>query len=211
MATEFLFGIYGTLSMACLAWAFGLPVGVGLSFWSLRFSRYGWYLSALSIAFAALPFLAVLFWFHYPLQSILGVVWSPFFTSVLLLAVFVAISSGEILAAEMREVRKGILDSADVLGIPTGLLIRRVIFPTATQNALPRLLTLAVGSIHMTMFSSLIGVEELFRISMRINAEYLQPIKVFTVMALIYMLMCLPLYYLSHRLSKRLKANAGST
>lgn len=210
MLVEFLYGAYKTLSLAGTAWIFGLPMGIQFSFASLRFGKYSFYLSSLSVFLTVVPFLAILFWFHYPLQNILNVVWTPYSTSVFLLSLFVAVISGEIIAEEMRKIKVELMNSADVLGIRSSLFIRRVIFPTAIQNALPRLLNLAVVSIHMTMFASLIGVEELFRVTLRINSEYLQPVKIFTVMAGVYASICLPLYFLARLLDRRInkKGNA---
>lgn len=207
MLTEFLYGAYKTLSLAFTAWVFGLPLGIIFSFFSLRFPKYSFYLSSLSVVLTVLPFLAILFWFHYPLQNILDVVWSPYFTSAFLLAIFVAIISGEIVAEEMRKTKKDFIDSVDVLGIRKDVFLMRVVFPTAIINALPRLLNLSVVSIHMTMFASLIGVEELFRITLRLNSEYLQPVKIFSIMALFYACICLPLYFLANRLSEKLNRN----
>jgi len=207
MLTEFIYGAFKTLSLAFTAWAFGLPMGIIFSFCSLRFPKYKFYLSSLSVALTVLPFLALLFWIHYPLQSLLDVVWSPYFTSAFLLVTFVAIISGEIVAEEMRKTKKDFIDSVDVLGIRRDIFLKRIVFPTALVNALPRLLNLSVISIHMTMFASLIGVEELFRITLRLNSEFLQPVKIFSIMALVYACICLPLYFLSYRLSKNLKRN----
>lgn len=204
MYQEFLYGAYKTLSLACVGWIFGFPIGILLSFFSLRYSKYRFYLSTLSVGFTVVPFLAVLYWFHYPLQNILGVIWPPYFTSALLLSLFIAIISGEIIAEEMRKIKTLFVDSANVLGINSTIFIKRVIFPTSIRNSLPRLLNLAIVSIHMTMFSSLIGVEELFRVTLRINATELQPIKLFSIMAAVYALVCLPLYYIAFILNRKI-------
>lgn len=210
MFTEFLYGAFKTLTLASTAWVLGLPIGVIISFASLRYYKYRIYLSVLSVLLTVVPFLAILFWFHYPLQNILDVVWPPYFTSSFLLSLFVAVISGEIIAEEMRKTKVSFIDSADVLGIKSGAFIKKVIFPTAIQNALPRLLNLLVVSIHMTMFASLIGVEELFRVTLRVNSEYLQPVKIFSIMGGVYASICLPLYFLAHRLNKRLKRESNA-
>jgi polar amino acid transport system permease protein len=125
------------------------------------------------------------------------------------LSVYIAILSGEIFSEEMRKLKETYGNAADVLGLKRSYFIKKIIFPAASLNVLPRMLNLGIVSIHMTMFASLIGVEELFRVSLRLNAEYLQPIEIFTFMALLYAAICLPLYFLAFVISKKTKEDAA--
>lgn len=203
MIADLAVGAARTLSLAVIAWLVGLPLGITLSFVATRGGERSMALKGGAVFVSVVPFLATLFWLHYPLQVLLGVVWPPYFTAAALLAVFVSLSVGDVVADEMHRVRARLLESALVLGLPATAFMKRVAFPASLQASVPRLLTVGIASIHMTMFASLIGVEELFRVSQRINAHVLRPVEVFTVMALVYAGLCLPLYAVAAAVQKR--------
>ena len=47
--------------------------------------------------------------------------------------------------------------------------------------------------LHATLFASLISVEELFRVSQRINSTIYRPIEIYTALALFFLVVCLPI------------------
>lgn len=202
---DLLAGVWGTLSIALFAWIIGIPAALLSAFASNLSPIFSQILRTTATAITVLPFLVILFWIHYPLQTLFGVVWPPFWSTALLLAAFVSISAGDILAGEMNRLRATLEEAALVLGIPPYSFLQMVVFPAALENSIPRILLLAITSIHITMFASLIGVEETFRVIQRINAQLLRPIELFTIMALLYSFLCVPLYYLAVVAKRRLK------
>lgn len=207
MLRDLLVGAGNTILLVVISWAIGLPLGLGLSFVALAFPSQRVLLRMVAISLSVVPLLAILFWLHYPLQSLLDTVWSPNITSTALLSAFVTFLIGDIVADEMINIKRDLIETARVLGIPNHLFISKVVFPASIQGSLPRLLTLAISSVHITMFMSLIGVEELFRVSQRLNAQLLKPVEVFSIMALIYALICLPLYFLARQLKRGIDRN----
>lgn len=205
MLSEILAGASVTLQMAFFAWAVSLPVAVIIALRAARTPALHRVVVALSTSFVVIPFLAILFWVHYPLQAILGVVWSPLYTCTVLLGFYVGLSITDILSSELLRQKVAYKDTAKVLGVSQSELLRKVVFPLSVYISAPRLLSLAIVSIHITMFGSLIGVEELFRVILRLNARYLQPIELFSIMALVYTLLCLPIYIVSWRLRRYLE------
>lgn len=194
MWNDLLWGGFRTIQIAGLAWVIGLPLAILLAWLSMStvFARGSTYLA--SIALSVIPFLAVLFWVHYPVQTTLGVVWDPFFTTTLLLGGFVAVQCGEILSSNLRAVEQDLVEPAIVLSLPRSLFVFRILWPAAVYQSLPRILTLAVLSVHLTMFASLIGVDELFRVTQRLNSAHLRPVPLYSAMAAVYALICAPLY-----------------
>jgi ABC-type amino acid transport system permease subunit len=148
----------------------------------------------LAVVLSITPFLALLFWFHYPLQGMLGVVWPPELVAIGLLSTYVGVQTSDVFSQELIRARTIMQDQARVLGIGQTTFLWRIVTPSAAVACLPRLLTLAITTIHMTMFASLIGVEELFRAAQRVNAQTLRPVQVYGAMALFYAAICLPLY-----------------
>jgi len=204
MVNELLQGTGTTLLLFLFGWLIGFPCGLALSLLSVTFDEVRHFVRVLSVFLSVVPLLALLFWFHYPLQALLGIVVPPFITSVGLLSCYIVFSVADILGKELAFNKAQLGDTARVLGIPLAIFLREVVLRASLERSLPRLLTLAIASIHLTMFASLIGVEELFRASLHVNASILKPVQVFTLMAAIYALLCLPLYLLSRRVQRSL-------
>lgn len=204
MMQEFAAGAIRTIELAIVAWMIGLPLGVAAAvigqLW--RPARRPLHICAITIVI--IPALAILFWLHYPLQQVLRIVVSPTITAGCLLSIYVWWTSGDVILREMVQIEESCGEAAIVLGIPPRVFMSRVLFAGALQKSLPRLLTLAIVSVHMTMFTSLIGVEELFRVAQRLNAQYLRPVQIYTVMAAVYAILCLPLYVAMASLRRRL-------
>jgi ABC-type amino acid transport system permease subunit len=65
--------------------------------------------------------------------------------------------------------------------------------PIILRQILPSLLTIQVSMLQATLFASLISVEEIFRVAQRINAVIYKPVEIYTALALLFLLICLPL------------------
>lgn len=202
---ELAVGLEKTISLTLGAWLVGGPLGIVLSFFCVISPSWRSVVRLGAVFLSVVPFLAILFWIHYPLQEVLAVVWPPVLSTGALLCVYVTVLVGEIVGEEMRRIERRLLEAGKVLGIPVILFYRRVVFAASIEASLPRLLALVITSIHLTMFASLIGVEELFRVTQRLNAEFLKPVELFTAMAGVYAIVCIPLHIAAGKISKVLR------
>ena len=57
--------------------------------------------------------------------------------------------------------------------------------------------------LHATLFASLISVEEIFRVSQRINSTIYRPVEIYTALAFFFLLVCLPINLTAAYLKKR--------
>lgn len=205
MLSDILYGLGITVSLFSVTWLISLPISLLISV--VVFLNPGIRLSAkiFSVFFSITPLLAILFWFHYPAQTLLGIVVNPYQTSILVLTLFVVANASDILIETMFDINRRYVDAIKVLGISWKHYLRKALLPVTVYTAVPRLLSLAVMSVHATMFTSLIGVEELFRITQRLNSQYLKPVELFSVMAIGYIAICLPLYLLAMYTKHRFK------
>jgi ABC-type amino acid transport system permease subunit len=197
-------GALGTMRIATIVLICGGATGFLLGLWSARTNVARHTIHVVAVALSITPFLALLFFFHYPFEGLLGVVWSPEIVSIVLLSSFVSIQTSDVFAQELNRARAGLQEAALVLGLKQSTFLWKIVAPSAAEASLPRFLTLAIVTIHMTMFTSLIGVEELFRAAQRINAQSLHPVQVYGAMALFYAAICLPLYSLARVWNTRL-------
>jgi len=49
--------------------------------------------------------------------------------------------------------------------------------------------------LHATLFTSMISVEELFRVAQRINAQIYKPIEIYTALGVFFLAICLPVNF----------------
>lgn len=89
-----------------------------------------------------------------------------------------------------------------VSGMNTYEIVRYVQLPILFRQLLPTLMILQVGILHMSLFASLISVEEIFRVAQRINSIIYRPIEIYTALALFFLGVCLPINLLAAWLKK---------
>ena len=197
-------GFATTLQLAGIAWAFGLTIG-GLLGAAAHFHprSVGVGLRSLAFMLSAVPLLVLLYWLHYPAQTLLNVVVPPFVTAAFLLSLLNAVAVAEIWRGAMDDVKREYMQAARVCGMSMSEAMRQVQIPLAFRHALPMLLGAQVFILQSTLFSSLISVEELFRVAQRINSTIYRPVQIYTGLAAFFAAICLPLYLLAFCLRRR--------
>ena len=198
------YGAFRSFVLFLTCFSIGLAIGAPIALLAFYRPVVRPFVVLSSALLTAIPLLAVLFWMHYPLQMMLAVVWPPVASSIVVLSIFVAVNFANIGLTAALGVHRNYAEVVTVLAIPDRAYFQSVLLPTAARSALPQVLTLAISTIHLTMFASLIGVEELFRVTQRLNAQYLKPVELYTAMALAYALICAPLYLVASRVRTRL-------
>jgi polar amino acid transport system permease protein len=95
------------------------------------------------------------------------------------------------------------IEVAVVCGVPTSRIYWQIKIPLAFRYALGPLTSSQVNVLHLSIFGSLISVDEIFRVSQRINSVAYKPVEVYTGLAVFFVIVCLPLNLLASRLRKR--------
>ena len=204
--SAYLAGLLVTLKLCGIAWAGGLVGGGGIALFTEWWPRLvGWPVTILSRITEAIPIMVLLFWLHYPAQTALGVTIDPFLTTAALLTVLNVLAVFGILRGAILKVPSEYIEVAHVCGVGRKRTFWRVKFPLALRSALGPLTSSQVNVLQLSIFGSLISVEELFRISQRINAQIYQPVQVYTGLALFFLVVCLPLNLLARHLERRLR------
>jgi ABC-type amino acid transport system permease subunit len=149
------------------------------------------------------PVLVLLFWLHYPLQSVLGVIFDPFYTAAAALSLVNIVSIADLVATTLRDFPAQYVTAARVYGLSPAETTRRIQLPIIFRQILPGLLVRQVTILQATLFASLISVDEIFRVAQRINAIVYRPIEIYTALAGFFLLICLPLNGLAYFLEAR--------
>jgi polar amino acid transport system permease protein len=154
----------------------------------------------------AVPLLLVLFWVYFFLPAVTGVKTSQAMTMLIVLVVFDSVYLAEIVAAGIRALPKGQLESARSLGLSYGQALRHVVLPQTLRHGLPSIVNQLVSTIKATSLGYIIGLSEVSFIATQINTlVFTRSVEVYLILALTYFLLCFGLSRLAFLLERRLQ------
>jgi len=202
--TGFIDGLFVTLNLCLIIWFFGLVIGTFLGILANKYPNIvGIPTKIFSFFLSGVPILVFLFWLHYPAQTLLGIVIDPFYTAAFAITLFNIVAVSDIIKGGIINLPKQFIEVAELCNMDKKKQFLKIELPLIFRHVLPSLLTTQVNMLHMTIFASLISVEEIFRISQRVNAIEYQPIEIYTALGLFFLLISLPMngfsIYLKYR------------
>ncbi len=200
-------GLLVTLTLSAVVWCAGISLGILSGTYAHKQKDAGHILKALSFLLSSIPILVLLFWLHYPLQEMLGVVLYPFFTAAFALSLINIVLIAQIVRDVLDEFPSEYITAGKVCGLTGREILIKIQFPIIFRQLIPQLLSIQVQMLQMTLFASLISVEELFRVAQQINSMIYKPIEVYTALAFFFIAICLPLNLLSSHLKGRYTRN----
>jgi len=154
----------------------------------------------------AVPLLLVLFWVYFFLPAVTGVKTSQAATMLIVLVVFDSVYLAEIVAAGIRALPKGQLESARSLGLGYGQALRHVVLPQTLRHGLPSIVNQLVSTIKATSLGYIIGLSEVSFIATQINTlVFTRAVEVYLILALTYFVLCFGLSRLAFLLERRLQ------
>lgn len=201
-------GLLVTLALCAVVWSIGLLMGTLFGILSSRYpDEIGKPVHVFSFILSGVPVLVFLFWLHYPLQEMLGIVVNPFITASIALSIVNTFAVSEIISTALKEFPKEYLIAGKVCGMKKKKILFNIQIPIIFRQVLPSILNTQVNMLHLTLFASLISVEEIFRVAQRINASIYRPIEIYTALALFFLAICLPMNGLAMFLKKKYTRN----
>lgn len=200
----FLGGLAVTFELLVLVSCIGIPLGVVVGVIGARMSRsLGSFVSGIHFLTSAIPVLVLLFWMHYPLQSMLRVAINPFWTSVFALGLINFVLTAELVRRELELLPKAYREAAKTLGLSKVKIARFVELPILVRHAIPQLLANQGKMLEYTLFASLISVPELFRVAQNVNAAVYRPVEVYSLLVLFFLIILGPLHLAVRYLEKK--------
>lgn len=152
-----------------------------------------------------LPIIVQLFYIYFVLPDI-GIQLSAFQAGVIGLGIAYSAYQAENFRAGIEAVDPGQREAALAMGMRPALLMRRVILPQAFRIALPPYGNTLVMMLKDSSLVSTITVAEMTRAGQLIASSTLQNMTVYTLVALLYLAMSLPLVWSLRRLERRFGA-----
>ena len=199
-------GLLVTVQLCVLIWFFGILLGSLLGvLGGIYYNSFGFLIQVCNFFLSSIPILVLLFWFHYPFQSLLSVNINPFFTTIFVLGLINSLSVAEIVLIAIKDFPKSYSEVATVSGLSRFQIIRFVQIPLVVRNVIPSILSVQVYILQATLFASLISVDEVFRVAQRINSQIYRPVEIYSALAVLFVLICVPMNGLSIMLRQKFK------
>ncbi|WP_458369819.1 amino acid ABC transporter permease [Pseudomonas fluorescens] len=151
-----------------------------------------------------LPILIVLFYMYFVLPE-LGIDLTAFEAGVLGLGVGYAGYQAEIFRAGIQAVDQGQVEAAKAIGMKSGMTMRRVLLPQALRISLPPYANTFTMILKDSSLVSTITVAEMTHAGQLIASSTFQNMTVYTLTALLYLAMSLPLLFLVSWLERRMR------
>ncbi|MGE5098120.1 MAG: amino acid ABC transporter permease [Betaproteobacteria bacterium] len=149
-----------------------------------------------------IPIIVTLFYMYFVLPDI-GISLTAFQAGFLGLGIAYSVYQAENFRAGIEAIDHGQIEAAQSVGMRYGLILRRVIMPQAIRITLPPYGNTMIMMLKDSSIASTITVAELARQGQLIAASTFKNLTVFTLVAVLYLAMSLPLTYLAHRLEKK--------
>ena len=193
-----------TISLAFLAEFFGIVLGLGLALLKISRSRILSVPAQLYIdVFRGTPLLVQITIIYFTTASVGLRFTSLFFAGLVALSLNAAAYVAEIFRSGIQSIDRGQMEAGRASGLSYAKTMRYIIVPQAFRRVIPPLTNEFVMLIKDTSLVSVIGLAELLRAARVLQSETFNGTPLIAA-ALIYLVICLPLIYLTNALERRL-------
>lgn len=197
-------GFTNTLLLLGAVMLIGISFGVGAGIIGGRYSKsFSKVVGLLKFFTKIVPVLVLLFWLHFPLQALLGIVVDPFITTVLALGFVNTAAVAYIVQSDLLLLPKSYREAGFTLGMTKWQTVRHIELPIMTKRTLPEILHTQTTMLEYTLFASLISVQELFRVTQTINSIVYDPVAVYSLLVLFFIIILAPIHLTISYLRKK--------
>lgn len=197
-------GLKVTLQLALAANLMGLVLGFLLCLLTLNRWRLVRLPAQLFIEFfRCTPVLLQIVWFFYCVPMLFNVFVDPTTMGVLALGLNLTAFNAEAYRAGVQAVPREHLDASVALGLGPLNRTLYVVLPQALRSALPVLMTNGIGILQQSALVAIVAVADLMYIGKSIATEAYRPLETYSLIALIYFALSLPIAQLVRFVERR--------
>ncbi len=192
-----------TLTLLALLLAF--PAGCLLAL--ARISRYRliYYPATVYVnLLRSLPLLMVMFWIYYTAPMLVDLRVDAYWAALIGLTVFEAAYFAEFMRTGLQSVSTEQRHAGLATGLKPWQVTLYIIWPQALRRVMPSLLSQSIIAFQDSTLASAIGVREVLRRTSIINAQQVQPVWLYSMLASIYFGSCFFLSLLVRRMERRM-------
>ena len=201
-----LLGTRLTVELALMAVAIGLFIGSFVGIGRIGGNRIVRIIAGIYVDFIrGTPLLVQLFLVYFGLPSLIGRPVPPFIAAIAAMGINSGAYVAEIVRAGIQSIDRGQMEAARSVGLSYSQSMRYVIFPQAFRRIIPPLGNEFIAMLKDSSLVSVIALEDLLRKGQVVISRTFRPFEVYTVVALIYLIMTLAISGLVAWSEKRLK------
>lgn len=197
-------GVGVTLSLTGLTILVGTPLGILLGL-LLRapapLVRYP--LLFVTDVVRSLPILILILWVYYIVPVLLS---RPDMTSfslaLLALVINLAAFVADVVRASVGAFPRGLIEAGYACGLSRTSVVWHIVMPSVIRELVPTLSLLYIDMLKLSSLASVISVYELVHSADRIRSETFRAIEVFTVVAIVYLIIVMPFSFCVRILEK---------
>ncbi|WP_103581817.1 amino acid ABC transporter permease [Campylobacter concisus] len=192
-----------TLPLTVVSFFLGLVIAVLTAIFRIADVKFLKQVSKFYIwIFRGTPLLVQLFivYFGLPIIGIALDVWSA---AIITFSLNIGAYASEAIRAAVLSVPKGQWEAATSLGMSYAKTLRRIIAPQAARISLPPLSNIFISTLKDTSLAASITMVDMFMVAQRIAARTFDPLTLYVLAALYYLVVCTILTFLQARLEKR--------
>ena len=152
-----------------------------------------------------MPLLVLALFIYNGLPTLTGVKIPAFIAGIITLTLNEGAYTAAFVKGGIESVDKGQMEAARSLGMPFGKAMRKVILPQGIKLMIPSFVNQFIITLKDTSILSIIGILELTQTGKIIIARNLEGFKVWTIIALIYLIIITLLTWLSNYVQKKMK------
>ena len=197
-------GLWATFKLFIICSTLGL--GGGLFMGMLRYSKTRWisYPAMLYVEiFRNTPVLVQIIWFFFALPVVTGIEISPMMAAVLGITLNTIAFSAEVFRGGIQSIEREQWEAGKAIGMSYAQSMRRVILPQALKRMLPPLTSRGIEVFKMSTLASVVAYPETLQQAKLIASYEYNPIEAYTVVALMFFIVLLPLVQLTYMLERR--------
>ncbi len=195
-----------TVELATIAVAIGLVIGSFVGIARVGHVRIVRLLAGAYVDFIrGTPLLVQLFLVYFGLPSLIGRPVPPFVAAIAAMGINSGAYVAEIVRAGIQAIDRGQTEAARSLGLTAAQTMRYVIFPQAIRRIIPPLGNEFIALLKDSSLVSVIALEELLRKGQVVITRTFRPFEVYTVIAILYLIMTLAISKLVSWSERKLK------
>ncbi|MGF6938348.1 polar amino acid transport system permease protein [Paraburkholderia sp. UCT70] len=197
-------GLRVTIELALAANAMGLVLGFFLCLLAMnRWIVVRWPAQLFIEFFRCTPALLQIVWFFYCIPMMVDVFIDPIVMGILALGLNLTAFNAEAYRAGIQSVPKEHLDACVALGLKPWQRTMYVVLPQALRSATPVLMTNGISSLQQSALVAIVAVADLMYVGKSLATEAYRPLETYTVVALIYFALSLPIARLVNVIERR--------
>lgn len=197
-------GLKVTLQLALISNVIGLVLGFGLCLLTLsRWFFLRWPAQLFIEFFRCTPVLLQIVWFFYCVPMLFDVFVDPIAMGVLALGLNLTAFNAEAYRAGVQAVPREHLDACVALGLRPWQRTLYVILPQALRSAVPVLMTNGISILQQSALVAIVAVGDLMYVGKSIATQAYRPLETYSLIALIYFALSLPIAQFVQWLERR--------